>query len=173
MSVDQQDRDQHAGESGWQPQPQPPAQPKKRHRVRNTFLAFSAGFVALMLVWAIVAIASMPSDSGTGSGTSGTSQGLGAKNASKDVTAIKFTKDDEIGGTYMGHSGVISITNHSSKTSDYYIEVSIEDRSGTNVDWSNAVAMKVRPGQSARAEFTVYNEDAYKATVTEVQRTAS
>jgi hypothetical protein len=32
MSVDQQDRDQNAGENGWQPQPQPPVQPKKHRR---------------------------------------------------------------------------------------------------------------------------------------------
>jgi hypothetical protein len=32
MSVDPHDRDQNAGESGWQPQPQPPVQPRKYHR---------------------------------------------------------------------------------------------------------------------------------------------
>jgi hypothetical protein len=50
MSVGQQDRDQNAGESGWQPQPQqPPVQPKKHHRVRTTVLA-SVGLVAALIV---------------------------------------------------------------------------------------------------------------------------
>jgi hypothetical protein len=100
-------------------------------------------------------------------------KGVGAKDAAADVKLISFEEDEKIGGVYMGATGVIQIVNHSSKTSDYYIEVSIEDKAGTNIDWTNAIAQKVRPNQKAQAEFMVYNEDAYEAIITEVQRTAS
>src|SRR5262245_59862018 len=70
MSADQQDLEQHAAESGWQPQPQPPAQPKKRHRVRNTLLAVLAGFVALVTVLVVVSSGSGKDSTSTGSGSS-------------------------------------------------------------------------------------------------------
>jgi hypothetical protein len=50
MSLDQQDRERNAGESGWQPQPQPPIQPKvrflrlKSHALTSVVLA---GFLIL------------------------------------------------------------------------------------------------------------------------------
>jgi hypothetical protein len=54
VSVDQQDRDQHAGESGWQPHPHPSVQPKKRHRVRTTLLVL-AGILAAVVALVTVA----------------------------------------------------------------------------------------------------------------------
>jgi hypothetical protein len=68
MSADQQDLDQHAAESGWQPQPQPPVQPKKRHRVRTAVLA-SVGLVAAASV-----IGSMAGGSKSASQTDSTSR---------------------------------------------------------------------------------------------------
>jgi resuscitation-promoting factor RpfB len=53
MSVGQQDRDQNAGESGQHPQPQPPAQPKKRHRARTILGVTLAVFAVLMIIGAI------------------------------------------------------------------------------------------------------------------------
>jgi hypothetical protein len=53
MSADQQDLDQHAAESGWLPQPQPPVQPKKRHRVRNALLIALAAFAVLIIAVAM------------------------------------------------------------------------------------------------------------------------
>jgi Host cell surface-exposed lipoprotein len=50
MSVDQQDRDQNAAESGWQPQPQPETPPKKRHRVRNITLSVAGGLIGLTAI---------------------------------------------------------------------------------------------------------------------------
>src|SRR5215510_10565695 len=53
MSVGQQDRDQNAGESGQHHQPQPPAQPKKRHRARTILGITLAVFAVLMIIGAI------------------------------------------------------------------------------------------------------------------------
>jgi Host cell surface-exposed lipoprotein len=50
MSVDQQDRDQNAAESGWQPQPQPETPPEKRHRVRNITLSVAGGLIGLSAI---------------------------------------------------------------------------------------------------------------------------
>jgi hypothetical protein len=50
MSVDQQDRDQNAAESGWQSQPQPETPPKKRHRVRNITLSVAGGLIGLTAI---------------------------------------------------------------------------------------------------------------------------
>jgi hypothetical protein len=101
------------------------------------------------------------------------SRGLGAKDATADVKLLSFQRADVEGGV-VRHVGRLLITNHTSGPSDYYIEVSIENKAGTQVDWANPTAEHVQPGQQARISFEVFDHpDAHRAVVREVQRTAA
>jgi hypothetical protein len=77
-------------------------------------------------------------DTATQPSHEGISQGAGTKDASADVELLSFRLiDDGYGNTH--HKGTLRVTNHSSKPSDYYIELSIENRAGENIGWTNAL----------------------------------
>ncbi len=127
---------------------------------------------------ATVALAGCASSAaGTSGGStkpaSGISKGLGAKDASADVAVGKGAKDPDLGWV----SAPVKITNHSSKRSDYFIDLAIESADGsTQYDTTMVMAEAVEPGQSAieKGQFT---KDGIPATakivVKSVQRTAS
>ena len=133
----------------------------------------------LLVVGAINSAMSGDHDSQTSSATSteaaepkakpksGVSQGLGTKDASSDVKVVAFTA-----GEYSSEVE-LEITNHSEGRSDYYVEITLLDKSGTNVGWTNAIAQAVEPGQKAKVTAPVVEDGAVKAKVHEVQRTAS
>lgn len=147
--------------------PVPPSQPRKRRNTGVVIIVIVAGLLA------ILAIAMATSDPAAPSGKpaatdSGISKGLGTKDASGDVKLLSFRHRG-----YSEYQGTIEIINHSDGTSDYYIELVILDQDGTNIDWTNAVAEHVRPGQRALVSFSTFEKLAHKAVVTEIQRTSS
>ncbi|HEU4896606.1 MAG TPA: FxLYD domain-containing protein [Actinomycetota bacterium] len=98
---------------------------------------------------------------------SGVSSGLGTKDATADVKVVG------ISGNEFLREVELLITNHSSGRSDYYVELSLLDASGTNVGWTNALVQALEPGQKARAKAPITDDSAVKVKVHEVQRTAS
>ena len=98
---------------------------------------------------------------------SGVSSGLGTKDATADVKVVG------ISGNEFLREVELLITNHSSGRSDYYVELSLLDASGTNVGWTNALVQALEPGQKARAKAPIPDDSAVKVKVHEVQRTAS
>ena len=155
----------------WGVQP-PTPNPKPKRRGRKLLIALSI-VGGLLLVGAVVGDET-PSDPAPAAAEapkskpkSGVSQGLGANDASADVKIVAFTE-----GEFSSEVELL-ITNHSEGRSDYYVELSLTDASGTNVGWTNAVAMAVEPGQKAKVTAPVVEDGAVKAKVHEVQRTAS
>ena len=155
----------------WDAQPPTPnRKPKRRGRTLLIALSIVGG---LLLVGSVVGDET-PSDPAPAAAEapkpkpkSGVSQGLGAKDASADVKIVAFTD-----GEFSSEVELL-ITNHSEGRSDYYVELSLTDANGTNVGWTNAVAMAVEPGQKAKVTAQVVEDGAVKAKVHEVQRTAS
>jgi hypothetical protein len=156
----------------WGAQP-PTPNPKRRGRKLLIALSIVGG---LLLVGSVVGNETpsdpAPADPAPAAAAapkpkSGVSQGLGAKDASADVKIVAFTE-----GEFSSEVELL-ITNHSEGRSDYYVELSLLDESGTNVGWTNAVAMAVEPGQKAKVTAPVVEDGAVKAKVHEVQRTAS
>jgi hypothetical protein len=124
---------------------------------------------ALLAILAVAALTSDPvSTPAAEPADSGISKGLGTKDASADIKLLSFRHRD-----YGEYQGTIEIVNHSDGTSDYYIELVILDQAGTNIDWTNAVAQQVRPGQRAVVHFSTFEKLAAKAQVTEIQRVSS
>jgi hypothetical protein len=124
---------------------------------------------ALLSILAVAALTSDPvSIPVATSADSGISKGLGTKDAAADVKLLSFRHRG-----YGEYQGTIEIVNHSEGTSDYYIELVILDQAGTNIDWTNAVAQQVRPGQRAVVKFSTFEKLAAKAQVTQIQRTSS
>lgn len=77
------------------------------------------------------------------------SKGLGAKDASADVTNLKIGDADIIGFRSL----TATVTNNSSKRSNYFIEVSIESADGkTQIDTATLVVSNLEPGQATEAK---------------------
>jgi hypothetical protein len=161
----------------WGPIPPPSAPspqwgqappPKKR---RNTGLILLVVIGGLLAVLAIAMLNGDPTSTTveeSASSSQGISKGLGTKDAAADVKLLSFRHRG-----YGEYQGTIEIVNHSDGTSDYYIELVILDQAGTNIDWTNAVAQQVRPGQRAVVHFSTFEKLAAKAQVTQIQRTSS
>jgi hypothetical protein len=155
---------------------QPPPPPRKRMSRRQKTLLLPAG---LGLAVFAIAMASCSVETSTEPPTPAAgaknapradkvSQGLGTKDASADVRIVSFQA-----GQFGQSEAKLEITNHSNGTSDYYIEVAFEDGAGPNIDWGNAVAQHVEPGQKAIVTTTTFKESAERVKITEIQRTAS
>jgi len=111
------------------------------------------------------------SDTSTAPDTqSSISTGLGTKDATADVKL--GTPTTEYGLTNLP----VKVTNNSEKASDYYIEVVVESKDGSErIDFANVLVMGLKPGQKATEEAMFGADIPANAvfTVTEVQRTAS
>jgi hypothetical protein len=153
----------------------PPAPPRKKRSAWQIILLMIVG----LFVIGGISNALTGGDDSTGSSAvtsaprsepadSGISKGLGTKDASADVKLLSFRHRG-----YGEYQGTIEIVNHSDGISDYYIELVILDQAGTNIDWTNAVAQQVHPGQRAIVHFSTFEKLAAKAQVTEIQRTSS
>jgi len=148
----------------------PAVQPKKKHTTRNVLLTLGvlillafAGCVAL--VGGAVNEANKPDTPGS------VSQGLGANDATADVVLGQAEVPDAIGVVYLP----VTVTNHSEKRSDYYIEIAANDAAGDRVDFGNVLVMGLEPGQSS-VEQAMFTNDLPAGTsfkVIQVQRTAS
>jgi hypothetical protein len=149
-----------------------------------------AGFFALMLLIggcaALMGGSDSSSDPGREGGTSQThdgwkhnqkhdehrtdplpGKGTGDHPAKDDVTV--GTLHDEGYGTY---TQTIVITNHSSKTSDYFVDVAYKDASGTRQGSDVAAETHVKPGETVKSTIAPIDKPA-STEVTSVERTES
>ena len=130
-------------------------------------------FVALLAVVATAASGSEEASSSGGS-ESGVSKGLGASDASTDVSAPRIVREGE--GALELVYGEVKITNNSSKRSDYFVTVAAESPDGaTRIDETMVSVMGLDPGQNA-TEKGIFSKDVPADAVLkvlEVQRTAS
>jgi len=81
------------------------------------------------------------------------SHALGSKDATGDVKIGKITVDSVLGFP----SAPVTVTNHSSKRSNYLIEISLESADGkTQIDTADVAVDNLEPGQSTvqKAQFT-------------------
>jgi hypothetical protein len=100
------------------------------------------------------------------------SKGLGSKDATADVGKPVLDPPDIIGSVYVH----VPVTNHSSKRSDYFIDITAESADGkTQIDTTTAFVQNVEPGQSADAKTLFLNDipAGTQVRITGVQRTAS
>jgi len=100
----------------------------------------------------------------------GIDPGLGSKDASGDVSLGKCSVEFKI------VTCQVNIHNSSDGRSDYFIEATFTDSSGTNVGSGNAFATGVEGGQDAKTDLTgtISGQDEnVKVKITQVQRTAS
>jgi hypothetical protein len=153
--------------------PTPPLPPKKSHKLRWVLIGI-AGIVA------VIAIASNAGGDKTHSATpsttpsAGVSHGIGSQDASGDVKLGKYTADS-VG---FGHVQV-TVTNHSSKRSDYLITVALESGNGrTQYDTALVTVQNLEPAQSSNQDgafvsLTSKPPATAKLTLKEVERTAS
>lgn len=107
--------------------------------------------------------------------SSGVSQGVGAKNASADVTVGHWTYDSLMS---VGEVGV-TVTNHSSKRSDYDITIALESPDGSQqYDTAEVFITGLEPGQTKHDTGDFMGLDrrppsTARLVLQEVQRTAS
>jgi len=181
MSVDQH---QHAGGSGWQPQPEPPTQPRKRHWVRWTILSAVAAF-ALITVVSVIAGANSATDTTSTTATRSTGPATSSLNnehpPAGDVK-IHVSWNDDFRDDVLGVATFpVTITNHSSKMSDYIVTIEIVNREGDRLDQITVLATDVRPGQKVRetayGSVDLSDRDIYREKLSprlvRVERTAS
>lgn len=75
-----------------------------------------------------------------------------------DVTVSGCTKSDN---PYLGPTAQLTVTNHSSKASNYSITVTFTSPDGaTQLDSGNAFVQSLAPGQTTQVEATGLKEDA-------------
>jgi hypothetical protein len=79
----------------------------------------------------------------------GTNPGLGTNDASADLVGVSGCDS-----SYGIVTCTLTLTNHSSGTSNYYVEATLTDSSGVNVGMANALASNVAPGQTAKTDIS-------------------
>jgi len=134
--------------------------------------------VALVAIGATTASGSeTSSDSGSSSGSSsdsGTSKGLGSSDATADVTGPTIVREGE--GGFETVSAQVTITNNSSKRSDYFVTAVAESPDHkTRYDETMVSVTALDPGQTSTEKGIFLKDVPADAVVkvTEVQRTAS
>lgn len=166
---------QTSQQSGWGP---PQAAPKRKRHIGRWI---GLGFAGLIVVIVVASLASGGGNSTNTSGTtsarvgnSGISRGLGAADATADVKIDKGSvSGEDLGGTGVAKA-TLTITNKSSKRSDYYIEATLLNAAGENIGNANALVQAVESGQVAHTELNgTYTGKLHSVKVTQVQRTAS
>jgi hypothetical protein len=161
----------------WGAQP-PTPNPKKKRPIMRVVGLVIGGLLVVGVVTSAMSGDNQPQATGSQASTdapakakakndSGVSSGLATKDATADVKVVGIS-----GSEYLPEVKLL-ITNHSEKRSDYYVELSMFDASGTNVGWTNAMAMAVEPGARAKVSAPITSEDVVKVKVHEIQRTAS
>jgi hypothetical protein len=159
------------------PAPYPP--PKRpSHKLRSTLLAVVAliGIIAVISAVAGGNKKSATNPPGASSSTSpGVSKGIGANNASGDVKIGKTTYDAQLSDTSVR----VTVTNRSSKRSDYLITLALESSDGkTQLDTADLFVQNLEPGQSSpqTGDFLSLNAAppaGSKVVLQSVERTAS
>jgi hypothetical protein len=128
------------------------------HVPRRKLTTRAKTIVALAIVGAVIAFTAMVMDSNSGAESS---------DAAKDAQIHTVSQPDAAGVRY-GH---LNITNQSSKTSDYYVELRLVSSGGNNIGMANATAKNVEPGQWAKAEFSFTEIGVDRVEVAKVHRT--
>lgn len=157
---------------GWGLPPQPPKPPGKPFYKRAWFWILTVvGIFGLLFAACLGAVGTAVNEAANtpAPADNGISRGAGSKDATKDVTRIRVSEPDAIGIRTIN----LTITNHSSEPSDYYIELALEDAEGNNVGMTNATADRIKPGQNAYVKAVFTEDNVNKVVVTEVSRTAS
>lgn len=150
----------------------PPVPPKKSHKLRNTVL----GIVGLIVAIAVATNAGGGSkhsgSANSGGSNSGVSRGAASQDPTGDVALGPIQAPDALGIRYEK----ITAVNHSSKRSDYMIDVAVQSADGkTQYDTGTALINNVDPSQTAsdKAMFTNHIPAGAKVVLKTVERTAS
>jgi hypothetical protein len=160
------------------PPPPGPVPPKKKsHKLRWTLLGLTGGIVAII---AIVSAAgggtakTTTPNTPTNNQSPGVSRGIGSQDATGDVKLGRYNTDV----IKVGHVGV-TVTNHSSKRSDYMITVALESADGhTQYDTADVYVQNLEPGQTTSQDGIFTNTSTNppataKLVLKSVERTAS
>lgn len=174
------------------PPPQQPYGPplgyklKKKKRFYQRFWLF---WVPVIIV--VIIIASVSASAGGGGSSNnaannpgasttpnpGISKGIASKDASADVK-IGRLKAKKILGQVSYYYAPVTVTNHSSKRSDYVITVALESADGKmQIDTADMLIQNLEPGQSKSDEGDFLTTDKVpagaKLVLQEVERTSS
>jgi hypothetical protein len=99
----------------------------------------------IVVVIGIVIAASAGSKDSSGTSSGGVTKGIGSADASADVSGATLGQPDAVGFRAV----TLTVTNHSSKRSNYLIQMSIESVDGkTQYDTSMAVVNNLEAGQT-------------------------
>ncbi|HEY3088942.1 MAG TPA: hypothetical protein VGJ59_12855 [Jatrophihabitantaceae bacterium] len=154
------------------PQPVPPVPPKKSHKLRNTLLGIVGLIVAIAVATNVGGGSKHSGSSNSGSSNSGVSQGVASQDATGDVKLGPMQAPDVLGIRYE----TITVVNHSSKRSDYVVDVAVQSADGrTRYDTGTALINNVDPSQTAsdKVMFTNRIPAGAKVVLKTVERTAS
>jgi hypothetical protein len=170
-----QNEPQHPSARPAPPGPVPPK--KKSHKLRWTLLALLGGIVGIIIAVSAggggTATTATP-NAPTTNQSPGASKGIGSQDASGDVKLGSYTTD----AIKVGHVGV-TVTNHSSKRSDYMITVALESADGhTQYDTADVYVQNLEPGQTSSQDGIFTNTSTNppantKLVLKSVERTAS
>jgi hypothetical protein len=152
--------------------PVPPVPPKKSHKLRNTLLGIVGLIVAIVVATHAGGESKHSGSTNSGSSNSGVSRGLAAQDATGDVKLGPPQAPDVLGIRYE----TVTVVNHSSKRSDYVIDVAVQSADGkTQYDTGTALINNVDPGQTAsdKVMFTNHIPAGAKIVLKTVERTAS
>lgn len=142
----------------WNQTPQPAPQPKKSRRLWLIWSLIGLGAVAIIAI--IMAASGGDGTYGGSPGREGVSADPGTPDASQaphepssahDVTlkSFRFDTSEDFGDLEpSGGNADISITNHSSKTSDYTISIAVLAPNGDRIGTLETSAVNVAPGQT-------------------------
>jgi len=154
------------------PQPVPPVPPKKSHKLRNSLLGIVGLIVAIVVATHAGGESKHSGSTNSGSSNSGVSRGLAAQDATGDVKLGPPQAPDVLGIRYE----TVTVVNHSSKRSDYVIDVAVQSADGkTQYDTGTALINNVDPGQTAsdKVMFTNHIPAGAKIVLKTVERTAA
>lgn len=134
---------------------------------------------AAALLAVLTAAACAPAGSGSSGGSEASSSGApksekkssGGHLPVKDVTVTKCEVDD----TTDWPSAALTITNHSSKASNYIVSLEFVDKNGTRLDEGTASTSNLAPGQTSKqtAQGLTAVKGSIRCKVTDVTRYAS
>lgn len=143
------------------------------HKVRNAVIVFGVAILVLFGGCAVLTAGVVDSvDKATTSEPGDVSKGFAANDAVADVELGKATAPELITGiVYLP----VTVTNHSGKRSDYYVEVAALDATGNRVDMSNLLVSNLEPGRASIEQMIFVQLPGADITfqVIEVQRTVS
>ena len=116
----------------------------------------------VLAIGVVASVASGDSDSGgdaSGSSDTAADSGVGGtKDAEKDVKIDSCTMSND---GFSGPKAALTVTNNSSKTSNYIITVAFEGPGGSQqLDTGNAAVNNLAPGQSASEEAVSFKKEA-------------